>query len=67
MDLALALPLAEGAIMTSGAKLGAASLSQLVQQCRLTKERAAWPKMRGRGRGGPAPAPWRRTVDGIEP
>ena len=42
MDLALA-HLAEGRIMTSGAKLGAASLSQLVQQCRLAKERLLAP------------------------
>jgi hypothetical protein len=37
MDLALA-HVAEGRIMTSGARLGAAGLSQLVQQCRLAKE-----------------------------
>jgi len=42
MDLALAR-LAEGRIMTSGGKLGAASLSQLVQQCRLAKERLLAP------------------------
>ncbi len=37
MDLALA-HLAEGRIMSAGGKLGAASLSQLVQQCRHAKE-----------------------------
>ena len=42
MDLALA-HLAEGRIMSSGGKLGAASLSQLVQQCRYAKERLLAP------------------------
>jgi molecular chaperone DnaK (HSP70) len=37
MDLALA-HLAEGRIMSAGGRLGAASLSQLVQQCRHAKE-----------------------------
>jgi molecular chaperone DnaK (HSP70) len=37
MDLALA-HVAEGRIMASGVRLGAAGLSQLVQQCRLAKE-----------------------------
>jgi len=43
MDLALA-HVTEGRIMTSGVKLGAASLSQLVQQCRLAKERLLAPR-----------------------
>lgn len=42
MDLALA-HLSEGRIMSSGGKLGAASLSQLVQQCRSAKERLLAP------------------------
>jgi len=43
MDLALA-HVAEARIVTSGARLGAASLSQLVQQCRLAKERLLDPR-----------------------
>jgi molecular chaperone DnaK (HSP70) len=42
MDLALA-HIAEGRIVASGARLGAASFSQLVQQCRLAKERLLAP------------------------
>lgn len=42
MDLALA-HVAEARLMTSGGRLGAAALSQLVQQCRLAKERLLSP------------------------
>ena len=42
MDLALA-HIAESRILRSGAKLGAASLSQLIQQCRAAKERLLAP------------------------